>query len=115
MSTPDLTPAPAKVRTIYKADLEKREELLEQKRRLGREADAIGKQVEALDDEISRWVLDQAPKERTVNRSGFRLSILAKRKGVSWSGEFLKRFGVTEKKKLEERQPFVDKLQIEKL
>jgi hypothetical protein len=115
MSTPQLKPSKPKVLNITRKDLEGREALADKARRLESESRQVRKLLAAIDDDIMRFVLDKAPKERTVNRSGFRLSILAKRKSVSWVTEFVKRLGERAKLEVAEAQPLVDRLEIVKL
>ncbi|REJ65822.1 MAG: hypothetical protein DWQ31_16550 [Planctomycetota bacterium] len=114
MSTPQLSPAPTKARNIGSKDLQRREELLELARSHEQSAKSFRRQIKELDDDIRRYVLEKEPKKRSLVRCGYRLSILATRKSVSWVTEFVKRFGESEKKKLADAQPLVDKLVIEK-
>lgn len=61
---------------------------------LGRQADALAKQVAEIDREIMALVNEEAPRgDRSITLRHFRVSIVQVAKSVSWLSEFTKRLG----------------------
>lgn len=79
---------PPAVRTIYKTDLERREDLDAEIKALRREASDKAKELADLDAEIFAYVKAKADKTMTLVRSGFRLAIATAKKSVAWKKLF---------------------------
>ncbi|MEM6331596.1 MAG: hypothetical protein AAF790_15295 [Planctomycetota bacterium] len=81
-------------RAIYKTDLEQREELDAEVKRLRRQASDLSKQLADLDAAIAAYVRHhRKPGQPTLVRSGFLLGFAKKRKSCSWKALFLRACG----------------------
>ncbi len=116
MPAPSLSaPAPTKPAAVFKRDLERWEELDDQRKELARQSRDLGKEQAEIEQKVEAFVRDQAGKTRTMERSGFRLSILTVAASVSWKSLFQKTAGVAAVKQAEKDAGTRDKVSIERL
>lgn len=111
-----LTPPIKPLRTITRTDLARFLEMDRQRRELNRQAYLIAKQMAGLEADLVAWVTAKAPgKSRTVDRSGYRLSIVSKPGSVSWKAAFVEACGDAAAEQLAAAAPPRDVLVVEKL
>jgi hypothetical protein len=117
MPAPNLSKTtPAAVKNITRADIEKYLAIEDQRRELGRQMYLLTKQANAIEDKLEAYVLAKAPtKSRTIERSGYRLSIVEKAGAVSWKTAFVDVAGQAKADELVAAAPPRDELAIEKL
>lgn len=115
MPTPKLSQPDQPVKNVTVRELRRWEELGDQARQAEAHARALRKEQGQLAGEILRFVAEKAGRTRTMERSGYRLSIVAKLKPVQWLGQFLARHGQEEVDRIKSEAGFYDSLQVEKL
>lgn len=77
IKTPDVRGVPTRTRGEWDAFIRRREDLDAERKRLGRDAESIGKEVAAMDDELVALVeAETTDKLRVLNLRNFVLSIL---------------------------------------
>lgn len=91
---PDVAPR-KRSRTEWDELLREREQLNVERKRLGREADALAKRVGEMDREFAALVDAEAPRggDRSITLRHWRLSIVQVARSVSWLSEFTQRLG----------------------
>jgi len=112
LKQPDQAP-PKRSRTEWDAYLRRREDLDEERKRLGRDAAALGKLIGEMDRELMALVDAEAGSERSITLKHFRLSIVQVKKSVSWLTEFTKRLGKELAEELKDNVGTRDSLVIE--
>lgn len=115
MPSPDLKKKANQLRNITKTDIQRYWQLADQARTAESHARALRKDQASLAGEIQTFVLDRCGRTRTIDRSGYRLSIVAKLKSPSWLQEFRDRHGQEEVDAVKARQASTDRLHVEKL
>ncbi len=116
MPTPNLTKPVEKVANVTRTDIERHETLGQQARDYENLARAKRKEQTDLKAKILAFVESKAVgKSRTINRSGYRLSIVTVKKGVQWAKEFAQAMGDAAAAKLRKNVGTADKLQVEKI
>lgn len=115
MPHPNLKQQSIPPRNITKHDLVRWQQLGDEARTAETRSRALRKDQASLAGEIKDWVLDRCGRSRTIDRSGYRLSIVSQLKLPRWLDEFRDRHGQDEVDAVKARQGSTDRLQIEKL
>ena len=118
MAMPTLTKpkAPAPPRLIQRKDIEQFLETCDHARKLESQARNLRDMARMLERDIKAYV--DANKEgpvRSINRSGYRLSIQQVSGTVSWMNEFVRVCGENEAQALRDAAPPREKLQVEEI
>ncbi|MEM8866616.1 MAG: hypothetical protein AAGF31_13825 [Planctomycetota bacterium] len=101
-----------KPRTIYARDLALRAQLDAKIKRLRREANDLSKQLSTLDDAILAYTKSEAGSQKSLDRSGWRLTIVPKKKGIPWKQLLLAACGRQAIDAAEAEAEVVDKIEI---
>lgn len=116
MATPKLTKPIEKVAHITRVDIERYEKLGDEARGYERLAKAKRTEQGELKTKLMGFVeAKKKGKNRTVDRSGYRLSITTVAKSVSWVKEFTAQVGFAAAEKLRETAGTRDVLKVKKL
>lgn len=111
---PSLTAAHPVIRNIGSKDIGRLLELQRERAEIESTARRLKRQEDELAAEIMAYVADKAGKVRTLDRCGYRLSIVAKPGSVSWQSELQTLVGAARIEELKAAAPARDKLQVEK-
>lgn len=79
---------------ISREECEQYESLNETRLSLERQARALKKQIDELDEKLLAYVRENGGKLRSVNKFGFLLSIQLKNGTPSWKEEFIRELGL---------------------
>lgn len=106
-------PPPKLTRTELDELVRRRETLDEERKRLGREAAELTKQVGAIDKDLKAIVdAERKGPERTITLKNFVLSIVQVAKSVAWKSEFTKLAGDERVQELEAAAGTRDQFEI---
>lgn len=94
-----------KVPHLVAADFERYHALDEERKELQRKVRDLEKLQEEYEEKFFAYVRAKGGKERTVIRSGYRLSINDKVCSVSWKNEFVKVAGIAVANEITKSQP----------
>lgn len=104
---------PKDVPHLVKAEIEEYLALEEKRKAANRQADDIEKQAKVLKARIEAFIVAKGGSARTVERSGYVLSIKQKAGSVAWKEEFLRVAGQEEAARLSAAAPKRDYLSVE--
>jgi hypothetical protein len=110
------TPAAAKPANVTKPVIEEYLQLEADRKEHARQAYLLEKRTKGLAAKLKDWILANAPgKTRSVDRSGFRLSIVEGPGYPSWKAEFVNALGQDEADAIAAACPPSEKLQVIRL
>ena len=116
MATPKLTKPIPKVANVTRTDIERFEKLAEEARGYERLAKAKRTEQKAIGEKLVLFIdAKKTGKQRSIERSGYRLSINSVPKSVQWAKEFVKAVSAVAAEKLRKNAGTRDVLKIEKL
>lgn len=90
---------------VTKAMIQEYLDLEERRKALNREATDLGKRASAIAEKLEAYVTAKGGKERSVVRSGYRLSIKLANGFVPWKQEFIRVAGQEEANRLTRECP----------